>query len=386
MERQTLLLALTWLTLTATAQQPRRYLGGDLSLLPSYEAQQTVYRDYDGRAVKPLQFLKQQGWNAVRVRLFVAPEHAPQKHKDEGVCQDLHYVTEFAQRLKKEGLSLLLDLHYSDYWADPGKQTMPQQWLATRREDLPDTVYQYTRRTLLELKRKGIVPAMIQVGNETTNGMLWPLGKIAWAKEAGEEAAAREKDSWDYLCQLYRAGCRACREVCPQAKVIIHTEKAGSWDITKAYYLQLRRHEVDYDVIGLSYYPMWHGTVANLGQNLERLQWLFPEKEVMIVETAAYYSHENDQWARPGKYAEFYPISVEGQVLFARELVTELNRHWNVRGLFWWFAEENAAGNSLLPCWLNRGLFDNHTGRALPALREYCKFNLNYSPKLKPCR
>lgn len=355
----------------ATAQR-QRLLGGDISLLPSYEQQGAKYYDYDGKAVKPLEFFKQQGWNAIRVRLFVEPEHAPEKHKDEGVCQDFDYVLQLGRRVKKAGFQLLLDLHYSDYWADPGKQTMPHLWKDTRREDLPDSVYQYTRRTLAALKRKGVVPELIQVGNETTNGMLWPLGKIAWAKTA--EDAAREQESWDYLCRLYEAGCRACREVCPKSRIVIHTEKAGNWDFTYNYYRQMRRHQLDYDIIGLSYYPMWHGTVDNLGQNLDRIWQFFPEKEVMIVETAAYYSHENDPWATADKYAEFYPISVEGQAQFTRELVTELNKHHNVTGLFWWFPEENSFGNEVTKGWLNRGLFDNHSGRALPAMKEYGQF------------
>ncbi|MCH5301493.1 MAG: glycosyl hydrolase 53 family protein [Prevotella sp.] len=349
----------------AVAQQ--RWLGGDVSLLPSYEAQGTVYRDAAGLQVEPLPFFRQQGWNAIRVRLFVEPHLAPKQHQDEGVCQDLPYVVRLGRRVHDAGMALMLDLHYSDYWADPGKQAIPHLWRDTKRADLPDSVYQYTRRTLLQMKRQGVVPEMIQVGNEITNGMLWPEGKIAWGK-------AGEAESWAFLCRLLSAGCKACREVCPEARIIIHTEKAGQWNTTKKYYQQLRLHRVDYDVIGLSYYPMWHGTIATLGENLDRLQWLFPDKEVMIVEAAAYYSHDNDRWAKPGQYSEFYPITVEGQTQFTRELVTELNRHWNVRGLFWWFAEENACGNDLLPCWINRGLFDNRTGRVLPAMQELGKF------------
>ena len=356
--RRTFIISLCWVACLGMAAQ-HRLLGGDVSLLPSYEAQGTVYRDAGGQSVALLPFLRAQGWDALRVRLFVEPQYAPQNHREEGVCQDLGYVISLGRRIRQAGFQLLLDLHYSDYWADPGKQTMPHLWRDTRREDLPDSVYQYTRRTLLAMKRQGVVPQLIQVGNETTNGMLWPQGRIDWKQ--GDRG-------WDYLCQLYQAGCRACREVCPQARIVIHTEKPGSWDITRTYYQQLRRHCVDYDVIGLSYYPMWHGTIPNLGQTLDRLEWLFPDKEVMIVETAAYYSHENDRWATPDKYAEFYPITVDGQAQFTRELMAELSRHWNVRGVFWWFPEENASGNTLLPCWVNRGLFDNHTGRALPAL------------------
>lgn len=367
-------------TYSMRAQQ--RLLGGDISMLPSYEQHHVTYRDYDGRAVDALRFFGSQGWNAMRVRLFVEPEHAPQKHKDEGVCQDLDYVCRLGRRIQRAGFQLMLDFHYSDYWADPGKQYMPHLWRDTRREDLPDSVYAYTRRTLMVMKSRGVSPELIQVGNETTNGMLWPFGRLYPAKNDNDAPADvapfDHQAAWDYLCLLYAAGCRACREVCPKAKIIIHTEKAGSWDTTRNYYQQLRRHHIDYDIIGLSYYPMWHGTIDNLGHNLDRMEWLFPEKEVMIVETAAYYSHENDPWATADKYSEFYPISTEGQTQFTRELVSELCRHWNVKGLFWWFPEENASGSEITKGWLNRGLFDNHTGRALPALRELKKFKGSY--------
>lgn len=346
------------LCLAVSAQ--KRLLGGDLSLLPSYEQAGTVYKNYAGEAVSLLPFLHQEGWNAVRVRLFVNPDNAPQKHKGEGACQDLSYILPLCQQIKQVGMQLMLDFHYSDYWADPGKQTIPLEWQDCTLEQLCDCVYEHTRTSLLALKAAGAEPELIQVGNEITNGMLWPVAKLVPTEDEG----------WDRLCALIAAGCLACREVCPESRIIIHTEKAGSWPVTSAYYEQLHRHNIDYDIIGLSYYPMWHKSIPNLGQTLDSLQLYFPHKEVMIVETAAYYSHEHDPWATPDKYAEFYPISVEGQAQFTRELVAELCRHRNVTGLFWWFAEENAFGNNVVKGWLNRGLFDNHTGRALPALQE----------------
>ena len=127
------------------------------------------------------------------------------------------------------------------------------------------------------------------------------------------EGGAAWKDNWDILVKLLESGAKACREVCPRAKIIIHTEKAGEWDKTKSYYNHLR--QLDYDVIGLSYYPMWHKAVGVLGATLDSLAVNFPDKEVMIVETAAYYSHEKDQWAKSAdQYSEFYPISTEGNV------------------------------------------------------------------------
>ena len=355
---------------TTVSGQTKRYLGGDVSLLPSYEAQKTVYKDFDGHQVRLLTFLKQQGWNMIRVRLFVDPQNAPEAHKGEGVCQDLSYVIGLCRQIKKAGMQVMLDFHYSDTWADPSKQFTPKRWEQCDAQALADSVYAYTRHSLLAMKKAGIVPKMIQVGNEITNGMLWPIGQL----HPDDDSHTTMAERWDTMCHLLKAGSKACREVCPKAQIIIHTEKAGDWDVTREYYTQLRRHGVDYDIIGLSYYPKWHKSIPNLGQTLDRLAWLFPEKPVMIVETAAYYSHENDPWAKPDAYAEFYPISNEGQARFTRELVTELNSHHNVIGLFWWFPEENAYGNHVTKDWLNRGLFDNNSGEALPALKEFNKY------------
>lgn len=263
------------------AQQ--RLLGGDISLLPSYEEAGTVYRDEAGKAVAPLEYFKEEGWNAIRVRLFVEPDRASAEHKGEGVCQDLDYVMKLGQRIKKAGYQFMLDFHYSDTWADPGKQFMPYRWKNSGVASLPDSVYQYTRKSLEVMVKAGACPDLIQVGNEITNGMMWPAAKV---EPLG-------KDNWDILVKLLESGAKACREVCPRAKIIIHTEKAGEWDKTKSYYNHLR--QLDYDVIGLSYYPMWHKAVGVLGATLDSLAVNFPDKEVMIVETAAYYSHEKDQ-------------------------------------------------------------------------------------------
>ena len=233
---------------TTTTAQPKKLLGGDVSLLPSYEARHTVYKDYNGRKVSFLPFVKQQGWNCIRVRLFVDPQNAPNDHKGEGVCQDLNYVIQLGKQIKKAGLQLMLDFHYSDTWADPGKQFTPKRWQDCSLEAMTDSVYAYTRASLKALKKAGITPELIQVGNEITNGMLWPTGKLDPSKAEG----------FDTLCKFLKAGSKACREVCPQSQIIIHTEKAGDWDITRNYYTQLRLYQVDYDIIGLSNYPMWH--------------------------------------------------------------------------------------------------------------------------------
>lgn len=363
MKRTIFILAGCLILLGVRAQ--RLYLGGDISLLPSYEQAGTVYRDAAGTAVEPLAFFKDNLWNAMRVRLFVDPDRAPQANRDESVCQDLPYVVDLCRRIRQAGFSLMLDFHYSDTWADPGKQFTPARWTDADKSALPDSVYRYTASCLRELKAAGATPDLIQVGNEISFGMLWPSGRVD----------PQSDDNWDYLASLLRSGTRACREECPAARLIIHTEQAGKWANTRGYYTRLRDRGVDYDIIGLSYYPMWHERLPVLSATLDSLATLFPDKEVMIVEAAFYYSHDNDRWAKSAdEHSEYYPITAEGQRRFTRELVDELRRHRNVTGLFWWFPEENASGNSLLKCWINRGLFDNHTGRALPAMSELSGF------------
>ena len=345
----------------AQMQVTDRWIGGDISLLPSYEKVNAVYRDSSGKQVAPLVLMKEQGWNAARLRLFVEPQFAPKQHQDEGVCQDLDYIVSLSKQIKKAGMALMLDFHYSDTWADPGKQFMPKRWMEVDPALLPDSLYEYTRQTLQRMVAEDCMPEMIQIGNEITNGMMWPVGHVDPLKQ----------DNFDVLARLLNAGARACREVCPRAQLIVHTEKAGDWDKTKNYYQQMQRYQVDYDIIGLSYYPMWHERIPVLRQTLDSLAVLYPEKEVMIVETAAYYSHEKDIWVKPDQYAEFYPITPEGQWQFTKELMAELRRHRNVTGVFWWFPEENEGVTPVTNYWINRGLFDNHTGKALPAFYEF---------------
>lgn len=351
----------------------QRWLGGDVSLYPSYENAKTVYRDSTGRRVDVPDYARRWGWNMVRVRLFVDPSNASAQAKGEGVCQDLAYVVNLCRMAKRHHLGIMLDLHYSDTWADPGKQTVPRRWQGLEVFALRDSVYNYTTRVLMAMKRNHVEPQMIQVGNEITYGLLWPVGRVN----------PQTDNNWAVLASLLNAGSKACRKVCPKAKLIMHTEHAQDWPLTRDFYDRLDRYKVDYDVIGLSFYPMWHGTVAHLGQVVDSLADRY-HRQVMIVETAAYYSHNRDRWATgPDQYSEFYPISPEGQRQFAADLVDELNRHPSVSGLFWWFPEENESGGAVLDSWLNRGLFSNDNGRALPAWYELYKFRTDFHPIAK---
>lgn len=344
----------------------RRLLGGDISLLPSYEAMGTKYMDRRGKPVGDfMRYLRRNRWNAIRVRLFVDPQNAPQANKDEGVCQDLDYVIALSRRVKEAGMQLMLDFHYSDTWADPAKQFTPKRWIGVSEAALADSVYAYTAHCLRAMNAAGCTPDLIQIGNEITFGMLWPTAKVDPVLP----------DNWNTLGNMLRRASQACRQQCPEARIIVHTEHAGEPETTFSYYQHIAEQRVDYDIIGLSYYPMWHKRLPVLSETLSGLALRQPAKEVMIVEAAFYYSHENDFWEKdPQAYSEYYPISPDGQRQFTEELVSELLRHDNVTGLFWWFPEENCFGNSLIKSWINRGLFDNRTGRELPAMKALRRF------------
>ena len=358
----------------------QRYVGGDISVLLKYEQQNATYLDKDGAAIADvLNFLKQQGWNTMRVRLFVDPSN----DKDKNVCQDLEYVKTLGKRIKDAGLLFMLDFHYRDTWADPGKQIIPDSWKIW--SWTPDeTVYNYTKETLEALVAAGAVPDLIQTGNEISFGMLWGFnldGKYEdWEQWGGHlEATADWKDytdkHWDNFSKMLKAAGKACREVCPQAKIIIHTEQcANNPTLDVAFFKRIQENEIDYDIIGISYYPYFKGELSNLDKGLSQLEQHFPDKAIQIVETGY-----PSKWEVPGtKYdlTKTYPYTPEGQRQYTADLIMTLQKHPQVNGLSWWYAEANAKGctGSLATGWYNASLFDNETGRALPALYELKAF------------
>ena len=343
----------------------QKYVGGDISLLTAYEQAGVKYMDGDGKAVDDLlTYLKSDavGWNAQRVRLFVDPQNASVNDKHSGVCQDLNYVAALGRRIKEAGFKFMLDFHYSDSWADPGKQTKPQTWSSASAEALADTLYAYTRRCLQYLSAHGATPDFIQTGNEISFGMLWPEAKV----DAYHDA------NWNTFTAYLKNATRACREVCPQAAIIVHTEQAANIATTLNYYDRIQASGIDYDIIGLSYYPFWHADLNNLDRLLTQLATRFASKKVQIVETAYYYQYQPTVGITD--YSALWPITPEGQAAFTRALVSMLNKHGNVNGLYWWFPEENGKDNTVIGGWINRGLWNNNTGRANPALYELKAF------------
>lgn len=373
---KSLLIGLVTLSLAAAAQP--RYAGGDISLLPEYENAGAKYFDHDGKPVDSfLPWCRQEGMNAMRVRLFVNPEKYRQLHAtdsnpdtkyDANACQSLEYIIPLCKDIVNAGLDLMLDFHYSDTWADPAKQWTPIDWEGLTDAQLYDKIYSYTKESLLKLKDEGITPAFIQTGNEISYGMLWgPLGT-----SNPKKAFMGSNANWARFTTLLKRAIEACREVCPDAKIVLHTERVAQIDVLDNFYNKMKEYDVDYDIIGLSYYPFWHGDMKQLTAALSSLESKFPAKNIMIVETG-YGLKWQVPYAGIIDHTDIWPISDAGQAKFAQDLVDTLEQHKNVDGLFWWWMEYNPY-NTKLSGWYNAPLFDPTTGRASSAFKVICSF------------
>ena len=370
---------------TVLPLRAQKYVGGDISLLLTYEEHGANYMDEDGQKISDvLAFLKGQGLNAMRVRLFVDPSKATAKAKGQGVRQDLEYVKKLGKKIKDAGLKFMLDFHYSDTWADPGQQIAPASW-AIYSWYPEDTFYKYTKESLEALVAAGATPDFIQTGNEISFGMHWnyldekgqlvDLGQFSGKVQANSTWNAYTDSNWDTFAKYLKYAGKACREVCPKAKIIIHTEQcANNPTLDVAFFKRIQQYEIDYDIIGTSYYPYYKGPISNLDKGLTQLENNFPDKKIMVVETGCGYHYTVGD-----KDKQYYPLTYEGQRKYTEELVTMLNKHQQVNGLFWWFLEANEYGldwntNRVTDDWYNASLFDNETGRALPALYELKSF------------
>ena len=358
-----IILFISALACVYTHAQETRYIGGDISTLPLYEKYNSAYKDVRGNSVSDLLtwFVTDCGWNTFRVRIFVNPSK-----KDHGgttnpsVCQDLAYVTALGQRIKAAGAYFMLDFHYSDTWVDATHIQAPAAWKGASDAAMADSIAAYTRRVLTTLKDSNATPDLVQVGNEIMYGL------------CGIQVHPYEKsgDNWEGYLGLLKAGCNTVREVCPNAQIIIHTDRPTNTGYNSFYYNKLVKGGVDFDVIGLSYYPFWHGYLTaeqvknkddknNLVNAINNLKTLFPAKRVQIVECAY-----NFQWW-PSSGVNFdtrdaWTCDVAGQYKFVKDLVDALKPLENVDGINYWFPEEAGNGDkgNVIPSWQNRGFWD----------------------------
>ena len=364
-------------------------VGGDISMLTKYEAHQLMaksrynitwahYYDQNGAVIDDvITWTKQQGWNAARVRLFVNPENASAEHKGQGVIQNLDTVKVLGRRIKDAGMQFMLDFHYSDTWADPSMQYTPAAWAGLNDEELVTKVYEYTRDCLRALKAAGATPDYIQTGNEISYGMLWgPVGTPQ--SQLKQCFTTSPEENWVRFANLLKAAGTACREECPKAKIILHTERVPRVNVLLNFYDQMKNRGVDYDIIGLSYYPYYHGNLSTLATALNNVSNKYQDKDLMIVETGYSYKYKvGDQ-----DFSSTWPLTLEGQRKFTEDLIARLKPYARMKGLFWWFPEANEYGLggsnwSVLhvnDAWYNAGLWNHETGRATPALYELKNF------------
>jgi TolB protein len=317
-------------------------VGADLSFLKQAEDRGTVFKD-GGRTRPGLEIFKDHGYNWIRLRLFHTPTRLP---------NNLDYTIALAKQARSQGFKFLLDFHYSDTWADPGKQFIPAAWKAMAHEELVRAVFDYTRTTIQAFREAGVLPDMVQIGNEVIGGMLWPDGKLP--------------EHWDQFAALVKAGIQgveAGRAQGTRPRIMIHIDRGGDQRGTKAFFDKLHTYNVEYDVIGQSYYPWWHGSLQDLRENLDFMARTY-DKDIMLVEAAYCWRPTEYKGKKAGPFAE----SPDGQKAFLEEvnrIVLETPNHRGI-GIFWW---EPAVSGPLR----NRGFFDDD-GTALPVMGVFDHF------------
>ena len=374
------LLLVPTLLLSITTMYAQKYVGGDISMLPKYEQANVVYKDKAGNTVKDvIAFFKQEGLNTMRVRLFVDPS----KDNDKAVCQDLAFVKTLGKRIKDAGLYFLLDFHYSDTWADPSKQWTPDDWKSLNDDQLKSKIYEYTKDCLQQLKEAGATPDFIQTGNEISYGMLWGTKAAADGNNTNRCYTNSPTANWTRFINLLKEAGKACREVCPNAKIILHSERTYAPAVLTDFFDRMKSASVDYDIIGLSYYPAHHHDLAALEKALKALEDKNYGKKIWIVETGYSYAWPINGDEKTGKEKEFdytstYPYTEEGQRQFTADLITMLNKHSDVNGLLWWWPEDNGNKN-VTDNWWNAALYNHSTGKPYAAFYELKNFDAGTS-------
>jgi arabinogalactan endo-1,4-beta-galactosidase len=329
--------------------------GADISSLKKSEDKGGVYAYEDGRTGDALEILHDHGMNYARIRVWVdSPDGYHQKEQ----------LLEMAKRLKTNGLKLLVDFHYSDSWADPGKQNKPAAWSDLNFEQLRQALYDHTYDVCNRLKAQGTPPDMVQIGNEINNGMLWPDGHA---------------DNWDRLAALLKEGFRAVKDCSPSTLVMLHIAEGGDNQLARWWFDHAVERSVPFDVIGISYYPYWHGTLFDLQNNLNDIALRY-NRDIIVVETAyPFTNQENDDSPNiiPSPNISGYPTTPEGQRKMLADVMSIVRAipDGHGRGVFYWDATWTAVpGNGWDPAdpgsgngWENQALFD-YENRALPAM------------------
>lgn len=332
-------------------------VGGDISLLDKINDFGGTYQ-VNGIEEDALEIFKDNGYNYARLRLF----HTP--NMEGATVQDLAYTLKLAKRIKEADLKLLLNFHYSDTWADPGKQYKPSAWEDLSFEELSDSVYHYTLYVMNAFAKAGITPDMVQPGNEVSHGMIWPDGKLD-----GDTEFQKAK-KWDQFVQLINAGINGVRDSQEGSgiPVMIHIANGGEVNTTRWFFDNLISRGVQFEVIGQSYYPWWHGTIEMLEENINFMIETY-RKDVVLVETAYQWK---GQYPDDADYSHYqpYPLTEQGQFDFLQRLYDICQQYPKVTGLFYWYPESIETTPEAQLRYFDRSLF-REDGEALPGIASW---------------
>jgi len=316
--------------------------GGDFSIMKKMEDAGGLYKT-NGVVKEGFEIFSENGYSWARLRLFHTPNMVGP------VCNDLKYTIALAQKAKKFGFKILLNFHYSDTWADPGHQTIPAAWRNLTFELIQDSLYNYTKSVIEAMDNSGVLPNMVQIGNEINNGMMWPHGKL-WIEPG--------VTNWDDFSKLLQAGINGVKDAVNGSGIAIMIHAANGGDVNSSYkfYSNIIERGVDFDVIGVSYYPWWHGTFIELEANILYLSKKF-YKDFSIVETA-YYSNDWYPEPTPWLYGDPpFPPTQQGQYDFLFALAQIMKQHTRVKTIFYWKPDALDIPKTKIN-YLGRSLFD----------------------------
>lgn len=319
-------------------------MGVDISSLISVEESGGKFYDANGDEADLFDILKNAGVNCVRIRVWNDPFDADGNSYGAGNC-DINTASEIGKRATKAGMGVLIDFHYSDFWADPNKQTVPKAWEGMTLEEKAEALADYTTESLETLKDNDVDVTMVQVGNEINNGM------------SGETA---EKN----VCTLLKAGADAVRAFDEDIQIVMHFTDPMTDGYLAYKASMLQQYEVDYDILGTSYYPFWHGDVNELTEVLKNVADTYGVKVAVMETSYAFTDEDGDGYGNVVNSSNSsqtfnYPISVEGQAVAVRDVIEAVSNVGEAGvGVFYWE-----------PAWIPPQAYDSTADNAQEVLK-----------------
>lgn len=326
--------------------------GLDLSFVKSAEERGRKFYDVDGKEMSPWEIFRSHGYNWGRLMICSEPSY---------LGQGIDYVVKGAKELRKHNYHFALDYMISDDWSNPMQQPVPKSWQGLSPKELEKALYDFVYSTMKRLKEENLMPEIVQIGNEISNGTLWPTGRIYYGEEK------KDQSNWKQFTAYLKAGIKAVRDIDTDGKVkiMLHEDFGGDVNFSSIFFSKMEEYKVDYDIIGFSYYPWSHGTLMDLRDNLAFVIKRF-HKPVIVVETG-YYSVPSQYFERGGHKGAF-PETPEGQKQWfaaVNDIVMAAPDNMGL-GVFWWE-----------PMTRGRGFFDDQTSVVKPIIDAFAPYTMS---------